>query len=117
VSEQFTELNFQPSRAQLPGSLLQNDHRLDLTVSEKMELGQIIEQARNMRQGQRTDLELPPSLGEVKHVKESADIAAKAVDMKPTTYRKAKAVVLSELCIQGSYLVIVDGKQCWPWGL
>lgn len=79
----------------------ENEHRKDLTPSEKVELGMRIEAALAGRQGQRTDLmkpdELPQNLGEVKSPKdkESAAIAAKAVDMNRETYRQAKVVVES----------------------
>lgn len=78
----------------------ENEHRVDLTPSEKVEVAKRIEEITGNRQGQRTDLkpeQLPPKLEEVKKPKEreSATIAAQAVDMKPETYRKAKAVVES----------------------
>jgi len=75
----------------------ENEHRVDLTPSEKVEVAKRIEVITGNRQGQRTDLQLPPTLEEVKSPKEreSATVAAKSVDMKPETYRKAKAVVES----------------------
>jgi len=88
----------------------ENGHRLDLSPSEKATIAMKIEEVLEGRQGKRTDLEipqnfggfepkagkeLPPNLGEVKHNRESADIAAKAVGMHRETYRKAKAVVNS----------------------
>lgn len=74
----------------------ENEHRKDLTPSEKVELGRRIEAALAGRQGQRTDLmkpdELPQNFAELPKG-ESREIAAKAVDMNRETYRQAKAVV------------------------
>jgi len=78
----------------------ENEHRMDLTPSEKVEVAKRIEEAVGNRQGRRTDLkpeQLPQNFGEVKtpKEKESSAIAAKAVDMNRETYRQAKAVVES----------------------
>jgi len=73
---------------------------MDLTPSEKVEIAKRIEEARGMKQGQRTDLqaenvpsELPQKFADVEPGTETREIAAKAVDMNRETYRKAKAVV------------------------
>lgn len=78
----------------------ENEHRVDLTPSEKVEIAMRIEGIKGNRQGQRTDLkpesknqELPQNIAEVKPGIESRDIAAKAVGMNRETYRQAKAVV------------------------
>jgi len=75
----------------------ENEHRMDLTASEKVELAKQIEGRLAGRQGQRTDLQPPQNLGEVKSPKEreSADIAAKAVGWNRESYRQAKHVVES----------------------
>lgn len=75
----------------------ENEHRMDLTPSEKVEIAKRIEEAAAGRVGRpkKDEEKIPPTLGELKTPKEreSATIAAQAVDMKPETYRKAKAVV------------------------
>lgn len=78
----------------------ENEHRMDLTPSEKVEVAKRIEEARDMKQGQRTDLhvenvptELPQKFAEVKPGTETREIAAKAVGMNRETLRQAKAVV------------------------
>jgi len=78
----------------------ENEHRMDLTPSEKVEVAKRIEEAVGNRQGQRTDLqpinnpaEPMPTLAQVEPGTKTREIAAQAVDMKPETYRKAKAVV------------------------
>lgn len=73
----------------------ENEHRKDLTPSEKVELGMRIEAALAGRQGQRTDLQPRQNFAEVKPGTRPRDIAAKAVDMNRETYRQAKAVVES----------------------
>ncbi len=73
----------------------ENEHRKDLTPSEKVELGMRIEEALAGRQGQRTDLQPRQNFAEVKPGTRPRDIAAKAVDMNRETYRQAKAVVES----------------------
>lgn len=71
----------------------ENEHRIDLTPSEKVELTRRIEESLAGRQGQRTDLiQHTPNLAEVEKG-ESRDIAAKAVGWKRETYRQAKAIV------------------------
>lgn len=78
----------------------ENEHRMDLTPSEKVEVAKRIEEAVGNRQGQRTDIkpesgkkELMPTLAQVEPGTKTREIAAQSVDMKPETYRKAKAVV------------------------
>lgn len=75
----------------------ENEHRMDLTPSEKVEVAKRIEEAAAGRVGRpkKEEEKIPPTLGELKTPKEreSATIAAQSVDMKPETYRKAKAVV------------------------
>lgn len=75
----------------------ENEHRMDLTPSEKVEIAKRIEGAMEGRRGRpkKDEEKNPPTLEELKSPKEreSATIAAQAVDMKPETYRKAKAVV------------------------
>lgn len=70
----------------------ENDQRLDLTPSEKVEVARRIEESLAGRQGgdrKSSDNVLPLE----KPVGRSDDIAAKAVDMNRETYRQAKAVV------------------------
>jgi len=84
----------------------ENVLRLDLTPSEKVEIGRRIEEAVAGRQGRPSTkhgnnvqnmeelpkenvADLPPFMAQGK----SRDIAAAAVDMKPTIYRQAKAIV------------------------
>lgn len=73
----------------------ENEHRMDLSVSEKIEIAKRIEEVLGNRRGQRTDLQPPQNIGEVNSPKdkESSAIAAKAVDMNRETYRQAKTVV------------------------
>ena len=78
----------------------ENEHRLDLTPSEKVALAKRIEEALGNRQGQRTDIkgaELPQNFGEVSSPKEreSSAVAADAVGWNRETYRQAKSVVES----------------------
>jgi len=70
----------------------ENEHRMDLTPSEKVEIAKRIEEAVAGRHGgdrKSTDKILPLEQPQGK----SATIAAKAVDMNRETYRQAKAVV------------------------
>lgn len=69
----------------------ENNERRDFTPEEKIAIAQAIEAKLAGRQGQRTDLEHTPNLGEVKKG-ETATIAAESIGMKPETYRKAKTV-------------------------
>jgi len=75
----------------------ENVHRLDLTPSEKVEIGRRIEEAVGKRQGQRTDFhnigEPVPDLAQVQPGMKTREIAATAVGMKRETYRQAKAIV------------------------
>lgn len=88
----------------------ENEHRLDLTPSEKVELARRIEESLAGRRGSNQyqqkglpvkmpdtspviEKELPQNFGEAKHDTESSAIAAKAVGMNRETYRQAKAVV------------------------
>ena len=73
----------------------ENEHRIDLTPSEKVEIAMRIEGACAGRQGQRTDLQPRQNFAEVEVGTRPRDIAAKAVDMNRETYRQAKAVVNS----------------------
>lgn len=92
----------------------ENESRIDLTPSEKVDIAWRIEQVMEGRQGQRNDLllklglpedesesELPQIFGEVKvnktekHSREVSTVAAQAVGMNRETYRQAKAVVNS----------------------
>jgi hypothetical protein len=78
----------------------ENEHRRDLTPSEKVAIAMKIEGVLEGRQGQRTDLEtvehkLVQNFAQVKPGDKSIEIAAKAVDMNRETYRQAKAVVNS----------------------
>ena len=73
----------------------ENEHRMDLTPSEKVEIAMRIEGACAGRQGQRTDLQPRQNFAEVEIGTRPRDIAAKAVDMNRETYRQAKAVVNS----------------------
>lgn len=73
----------------------ENEHRVDLTPSEKVEIAKRIEEAVSGRQGgdrKSKDKILP--LDKQPQGK-SSDIAAKAVDMNRETYRQAKTVVES----------------------
>lgn len=73
----------------------ENDQRLDLTPSEKVEIARRIEESLAGRQGERTDLKQhTQNFAEVQRG-ESRDIAAKAVDWNRETYRQAKEVVNS----------------------
>lgn len=74
----------------------ENEHRKDLTPSEKVALAQKIEEALAGRRGsnQYQQKELPQNFAEPPKG-ESRDIAAKAVGMNRETYRQAKAVVES----------------------
>ena len=89
----------------------ENNQRLDLTPSEKVEIGKRIEETLKGRQGKRTDLKLvanSPQVEEKNILKqltaespevikgESREIVAKLIGMKPTAYRQAKAVVDSD---------------------
>lgn len=73
----------------------ENEHRLDLTPSEKVEIAMRIEKALAGRQGQRTDLQPVQNFAQVNPGTKTRDIAAKAVDMNRETYRQAKTVVKS----------------------
>ena len=73
----------------------ENEHRQDLTPSEKVEIAMRIEKAMEGRQGQRTDLQPRQNFAEVKPGTRPRDIAANSVDMNRETYRQAKAVVKS----------------------
>ncbi len=70
----------------------ENDQREDLTPSEKVALGERIEEALGNRRGQRTDLEHTQNFAEVPKG-ETRDIAAQAVGWNRETYRQAKSVV------------------------
>jgi len=79
----------------------ENEHRLDLTPSEKIALGMKIEEANSGRRGNPTGAN-QYSTGKAQNFAEnhipqgeSREIAAKAVDMNRETYRQAKAVVNS----------------------
>lgn len=69
----------------------ENNERRDFTPEEKIAIASAIEAKLAGRQGQRTDLEHTPNLGEVKKG-ETATIAAESIGMKPETYRKAKTI-------------------------
>lgn len=73
----------------------ENEHRKDLTPSEKVELGMRIEEALAGRRGSNQYQRKVgvATLPQAEPGTKTRDIAAEAVDMKPTTYRKAKAVV------------------------
>ena len=71
----------------------ENDQRLPLTPSEKVEIARRIEESLAGRRGQRTDLEHVSEITQVGHGKKTREIAAEAVDMKPSTYYQAKTVV------------------------
>jgi hypothetical protein len=76
----------------------ENEHRVDLTASEKYALGQRIEEALAGRQGsnqyqQKVDVQ---NFVQAEPGTKTIDIAAKAVDMNRETYRQAKKVVESE---------------------
>jgi len=100
----------------------ENEHRKDLTPSEKVEIGRRIEEAQGNRQGQRTDLqpktdlsksdlnvktdkiinhdtgtekELVQNFVQVESGTKTCEIAAEAVDMNRETYRQAKKVIES----------------------
>lgn len=72
----------------------ENEHRKDLTPSEKVELGMRIEEALTGRVGRpgKDKAKIPQNFAELPKG-ESREIAAKAVDMNRETYRQAKAVV------------------------
>ena len=70
----------------------ENEHRIDLAPSEKVEIARRIEESLAGRQGgdqKSKDKILPIDMPQGK----SSDIAAKAVDMNRETYRQAKAIV------------------------
>lgn len=71
----------------------ENEHRADLTPSEKVEIAKRIEEAVAGRQGgdRKSKGKILPLENEPQG--KSADIAAKSVDMNRETYRQAKAVV------------------------
>lgn len=75
----------------------ENERRLEFTPSERIEIGRRIEESLARRWGSNQYLvkELPQNFGEARTAKdkESAAVAAKAVDMNRETYRQAKAVV------------------------
>lgn len=75
----------------------ENDQRQDLTWSEKVEIGKRIEEALGNRQGS-NQYQQKVDVAERPHAQpgtKTREIAAKAVGMKTTTYRRAKAVVES----------------------
>jgi hypothetical protein len=72
----------------------ENNHRADLTPSEKYALGQRIEEALAGR-NHRPSKESVQNFAQLPQGK-SSEIAAKAVDMNRETYRQAKKVVESE---------------------
>ncbi len=100
-----------PDPASKPGA--ENEYRIDLTPTEKLELAMRIEEASGVRVGrpkieeeysinsdeyeQKCAEKKVPELGEFNSPKEreSSAIAAKSVGWKRETYRKAKAVVKS----------------------
>lgn len=77
----------------------ENEHRMDLTPSEKVEIAKRIEEAMDGRRGNPTGANQYSSGNTQKIAEnqipkgESREIAAKAVDMNRETYRQAKAVV------------------------
>lgn len=78
----------------------ENEHRRDLTPSEKVELARRIEEALAGRRGNPTGANQysngnPQNFAEFQPQGESRDIAAQAVNMNRETYRQAKAVVES----------------------
>lgn len=75
----------------------ENEHRMDLTPSEKVEIAKRIEESLEGRRGsnQYQQKEVPQNFADAKPGIESREIAAKAVDMNRETYRQAKAVVES----------------------
>jgi hypothetical protein len=73
----------------------ENERRKDLTVSEKVAIGEEIERRLGRRQGKRTDLQLGAKRHKVRGSRTEV-IAAKAAGFNSqTTYRKAKEVVNS----------------------
>jgi len=72
----------------------ENEHRKDLTPSEKVELARRIEEAlagRNHRPPKSTQNFVELLKGE------SSEIAAKAVDMNRKTYRQAKELLVGQV--------------------
>lgn len=75
----------------------ENEHRMDLTVSEKVEIAKRIEEAMDGRRGsnqyqQKMDVQ---KFAQAEVGTKTVEIAAKAVDMNRETYRQAKTVVES----------------------
>lgn len=75
----------------------ENEHRLDFTPSERVEIARRIEESLAGRRGsnQHQQKEAPQNFVEAqsRSERESLDIAAKSVDMNRETYRQAKTVV------------------------
>jgi len=71
----------------------ENEHRKDLTPSEKVELAKRIEEALAGRHGGDRKSNQAVHLNSLIEKGNSRDIAAKSVDMTPATYHRAKAVV------------------------
>lgn len=69
----------------------ENEHRVDLTTSEKVEIAKRIEEA-NAGRNHRPSEESRQNFAQLPQGK-SADIAAKAVDMNRETYRQAKLLL------------------------
>lgn len=73
----------------------ENEHRMDLTPSEKVEIAKRIEEAMDGRQGSNQHKQKVgvQNFVQAESGTKTIEIAAKAVDMNRETYRQAKAVV------------------------
>lgn len=96
--DQFSRQEPGPEEELCGLDLKENEHRKDLTPSEKVEIARKIEETLAGRQGNPTGTNQhssgnPQKIAEFQPQGESRDIAAKAVDMNRETYRQAKAVV------------------------
>ena len=76
------------------GEYAENEIRKDFTPSERVAIGQALEAEIGNRQGQRTDIQLPENIPEVRPGVETRDIAAqKAGFGNAKTYEQARKVV------------------------
>lgn len=73
----------------LDGEYAENEYRKELTISERVAIGEAVEKLSSVRRGERRDLGEPKAnLPQVKR-----DAGAKAAGMKTGTYRNAKKVL------------------------
>ena len=76
------------------GEYAENELRKDFTPSERVAIGNALEEEIGSRQGERTDMELPQYIAEVEPGVETREFAAKKAGFgNRTTYEQAKRVV------------------------